>query len=241
MQDDTLLDVRDLSTGYGPVAVVHDLNLRVGRGEIVALLGPNGAGKTTTILTLGGTIPPHAGEVRYKGAQLKGPLHKRTRRGIAVITEERSIFKQLTTATNLKLGRGPTEKALELFPELRPLLGRKAGLLSGGEQQILTLARALASDPDLLIVDELSLGLAPLVVKRLLEAVTVAAGRGVGVLLVEQHARKALGIADRAYVMRRGRVDIEGEASDLLARFDEIERSYLRARPSDGQEPGGAP
>jgi len=225
-----VLETRKLCSGYGPIPVVHDLDVIVDGGEIVLLLGPNGAGKTTTMLTLAGILPASAGAVDFNGVPLRGPLHKRARQGIALITEERSIFPQLSAATNLRLGRGDMKNAIAIFPELEPLLGRKAGLLSGGEQQMLTLARALASEPNLLLVDELSVGLAPLIVKRLLDALRVAAGRGVGVLLVEQHARKALAIADRAYVMRRGRIDLDGSASDLLGQFDEIEHSYLHAK-----------
>lgn len=141
------------------------------------------------------------------------------------------MFMQLTAGGNLRLGRGEMADALELFPELEPLLRRKAGLISGGEQQILTLARALASKPRLLLADELSLGLAPLVVRRLMAAVRRAADQGVGVLLVEQQARQALDIADRAYVMRRGRVELEGRSDDLAGQLAQIEESYL-AGPS---------
>ena len=238
MGEHPLLDVTGLSAGYGSVAVVHDVSLSVAPGEIIALLGPNGAGKTTTIMALAGILPPQSGDLKFLGTALRGPIHQRSRRGIAVIPEERSIFRQLTTATNLKLGRGPTDKALDLFPELRPHLGRKAGLLSGGQQQMLTLARALASEPKLLIIDELSLGLAPLLVRRLLDAIVAASERGIGILLVEQHARMALAIADRGYVMRRGRVDIEGDGCDLLRRFEEIERSYMHDRGSLSSDQG---
>jgi branched-chain amino acid transport system ATP-binding protein len=154
-------------------------------------------------------------------------LFRRAKRGLAIVTEERSVFMGLSTAANLRLGRGETARALELFPELEKLLGRQAGMLSGGEQQILTLARALAGEPKLLLADELSLGLAPLIVERILRAVREAADRNVGVLLVEQHALQALQLADRAYVLRRGRIELEGKASDLLDRLGEIERSYL--------------
>jgi branched-chain amino acid transport system ATP-binding protein len=146
----------------------------------------------------------------------------------------------LTSAENLRVGNGPAEKALELFPELEPHLKRKAGLLSGGQQQILTLARALATDPQVLLADELSLGLAPLIVNRLLQAVREAADRGVGVLLVEQHARQALATADRVCVLQRGRVALEGTAKEIAGRLDEVEQTYLEGpaiEPPDGTQP----
>jgi branched-chain amino acid transport system ATP-binding protein len=227
-----LLDVSGLSVGYGDLPVVEDLDLHVEAGEVVALLGANGAGKSTTILALAGALPAH-GEVRFDGAPLRGPVHRRARLGIAVIPEGRSIFMGLSTERNLQLGPGPIEAALDLFPELRPLLARRAGMLSGGEQQILGLARALASQPRLLIVDELSLGLAPKVVQRLLRALRSAAERGTGVLLVEQHARQALAVTDRGYVMSRGRCDLSGTGAELLGRLGDIERTYLHG-PVEG-------
>ena len=193
---------------------------------MVALLGPNGAGKTTTLLALGGVLPS-TGEVRYDDRPLTGPLHRRARRGLGLITEERAVFRQLSTRTNLALGAGGVDGALEVFPELDRLLDRKAGLLSGGEQQMVVLARALAARPRLLLVDELSLGLAPMMVARLLTALGEAAADGMSVLLVEQHARQALEIAARAYVLLRGAIELEGTGADLLARLPEIERTYL--------------
>jgi sulfate-transporting ATPase len=222
-----LLEAVELTAGYGSLPAVRSLDLRVEAGEIVALLGPNGAGKTTTLLTLAGELAPISGEVRWKGQATRAPLHVRAREGLALITEERSIFKRLTTAANLRLGRGPTAEALRLFPELEALLPRRAGLLSGGEQQILALARALAGRPSLLIVDELSLGLAPLVIDRLFDALREAAARGVGVLLVEQNARRALDVADRVYVLNRGQLVLSGDAADLRDREDEVRASYL--------------
>ena len=227
-----LLEAVGLSAGHGGVPVVHDLDLEVHRGEVVVLLGANGAGKTTTLRTLAGAIPAVAGEVRWDGTSTSEPLHRRARRGLGLVTEERSVFMGLTAEANLRLGRGPVEAAVDLFPELKPLLKRRAGLMSGGEQQILTLARALAGDPSALLADELSLGLAPLVVTRLLAAVREAADRGVAVLLVEQHAAQALAIADRGYVFRRGRVVMSGSADDLRAGFDEIRNSYLDGPPT---------
>ncbi|MGH9030632.1 MAG: ABC transporter ATP-binding protein [Acidimicrobiia bacterium] len=223
----TLLETRALSAGYGRLAAVRDLDLRVERGEVVALLGPNGAGKSTTLKTIAGALPSLGGEIVWKGESTRAPMHRRVRLGFAYVPEERSIFMDLTAAENLRVGDGPIEKALELFPELALHLKRKAGLLSGGQQQILSLARALAAEPDLLLADELSLGLAPLVVHRLLEAVRAAAGRGVGVLLVEQHAHQALSVADRVYVLQRGRVALQGTAQEVLGRLDEVEQTYL--------------
>jgi len=222
-----LLEARGLNAGYDQVAVVRDLDLYVDAGEVVALLGPNGAGKTTTLLTLSGDLPALSGDVMFKGAPTKAPLHRRARQGLAFVTEERSVFMRLSTAENLRVGRGEMSRALELFPELASRLKVPAGLLSGGEQQMLTLARALSRDTDLLLADELSLGLAPLAVQRLLRAVRLAADRGVGVLLVEQHIRHALEIADRAYVMRRGRVEMSGTAGERRDRLRDIEASYL--------------
>ena len=155
--------------------------------------------------------------------------------GLAYVPEERSVFMGLTASENLRVGDGPPGLALELFPELAPHLKRRAGLLSGGQQQILTLARALASGPQVLLADELSLGLAPLVVARLLQAVREAAGRGVGVLLVEQHAAQALAVADRVYVLQRGRIALDGPADEIRGRLDEVEQTYLAARDADAR------
>jgi len=222
-----LVSVRGLAAGYGELAAVRDLDLEVHPGEVVALLGPNGAGKSTTLLTIAGELAPLAGEVRCLGATGRVPLQARARRGLAFVPEERAVISSLSVAGNLRLRRGATADALELFPELEPLVHRRAGLLSGGEQQMLTLGRALAGDPRLLLVDELSLGLAPLVVQRLLRAVRAAADRGVGVLLVEQHASEAMRVADRVIVLRRGRVVLEGAAADLRGHVGDLEQAYL--------------
>jgi branched-chain amino acid transport system ATP-binding protein len=231
-----VLATENLTVGYGAVPVVHDVSIHVAAGEVVALLGPNGAGKSTTIMAIAGVLPIISGEVRLSGQRLKAPLHRRAKQGLSVVTEGRSVFMGLSTATNLALGRGPVARALELFPELVPLMSRRAGLLSGGEQQILTLARALAARPVALVVDELSLGLAPLVVRRLLDAVRAAADDGIGVLLVEQHARQALALADRGYVLQRGRVELEGTGTELIDRIDEIEAAYLHQPMTEDQD-----
>jgi branched-chain amino acid transport system ATP-binding protein len=222
-----LLAAREMSAGYGATEVLRGVSLRVGEGEVVALLGANGAGKTTTLLALSGEIALSAGEVSWLGQPSRSKLHRKARAGLAFVTEERSVFMGLTCAQNLRLGKGGIRGALEVMPELEPLLPRRAGLLSGGEQQFLTLARALASSPRVLLADELSLGLGPLVVSRLLSRVREAADRGTGVLLVEQHVRQALAVADRAYVMQRGRVVLEGSGADIRLRLDEIETTYL--------------
>jgi branched-chain amino acid transport system ATP-binding protein len=223
-----LLEAIDLSAGYGSLAAVRNLNLRVGEGEIVALLGANGAGKTTTILTLCGELEPLAGEVRWLGEPATAPLHVRARQGLSLVTEEKAVFMGLTAAENLRLGRGDPALAAQLFPELVPHLSRRAGLLSGGQQQMLTLARALVSRPRVLLADELTLGLAPILVSRLLEAVREAADSlGTGVLLVEQHVRQALRWADRIYVLQRGICVLEDTAESARGRIEEIEHSYL--------------
>ena len=208
------------------MAVVHNLDLQVQPGEIVVLLGANGAGKTTTLLTMAGELPP-AGRVLMDGRPAPRALHTRVRRGLRFITEERSVLMSMSVADNLRLAHRDITPCLELFPELDPLLSRKAGLLSGGEQQMLTLARAVVGDGRILLADELSLGLAPLVVRRLLSAVRSCADRGMGVLLVEQQARLALNIADRGYVLRQGEVIIAGSAAQLRADMANIESSYL--------------
>lgn len=226
-----VLTAAGLAAGYDRQPVVRDLDLEVRAGEVVALLGANGMGKSTTLLALAGALPALAGEVRLHGRAVRSGLAARARSGVGLITEERSVFARLTVADNLRLGRGAPARALELFPELREHLGRRAGLLSGGQQQMLTLGRALAARPAVLLVDELSLGLAPLVVQRLLDAVRAAADEGTAVVLVEQHASRALAVADHALVLQRGRCALRGTAAELRTRFDDIERSYLAGRP----------
>jgi branched-chain amino acid transport system ATP-binding protein len=222
------LEARGIAAGYGPQPVIHDIDISVRRGEVVALLGANGAGKTTTLLTLAGELPLLRGEVAIDGIVTKAPLYKRARNGLTFVTEEKSVFMGLSTRDNLRVAGVDLDEALTMFPELERRLNIRGGLLSGGEQQMLTLARALARKPRVLLADELSMGLAPLIVKRLLEAVRAAADeRGTAVLLVEQHVRKALKYADRAYVMRRGRLELSGTAAELRARINEIEDQYL--------------
>jgi branched-chain amino acid transport system ATP-binding protein len=178
------------------------------------------------------------GEVHFLGAVTKAPLHRRARAGLGFVTEEKSVIMELTVAENLRLAAVPISAATDLFPEVKVLLNRPAGLLSGGEQQMLTLARALGRAPRVLLADELSLGLAPLVVRRLLAAVRQATyDRGIGVLLVEQHVRQALEIADRVYVMQRGRITLSGTADQLKDQLTQIEASYLEARTDTTSDP----
>jgi branched-chain amino acid transport system ATP-binding protein len=222
-----VLSAVGLSAGYRGVACVRDVSLDVRPGEIVVVLGPNGAGKTTTLLTMAGALPGLGGEVRWRGTATTAPLHQRVRAGLGLVPEERSVISRLSVRDNLRIGAGPVDRALSLFPELKPLLTRRAGLLSGGEQQMLSTARALAADPAVLLADEMSLGLAPLIVGRLMRALRDAADRGTGVVLVEQHARQALAVADRALVLRRGSVVWSGSAAEARRDLRQIEGEYL--------------
>ena len=232
-----VINVEGLSAGYGGVPIVRNLSLTVGAGEVVALLGPNGAGKTTTLLTLSGLLAPIAGQVDVLGATIVGVRpHLLPRRGVVHVPEDRSLFFDLTVEENIRLGstgdrttrRDARDRALTLFPALQPLARRKAGLLSGGEQQMLAMARSLASEPKVLLVDELSLGLAPIIVEQLLQIVrNIADETGCGVLIVEQHVHMALEIADRGYVLGNGKLRLEGQASDLAANRSLLEETYL--------------
>ena len=224
-----LVEAVGLQAGYAGHPVVRDVDLAVHPGEVVTLLGANGAGKTTTLLTLAGYLKPVGGVLRVDGEESQAPLSTRARKGMAFVTEDKSVFFQLTVRENLRVGGVTPGSVTELFPELHPLLDRKAGLLSGGEQQMLSVGRALARRPRLLLLDELSLGLAPLIVARLLRAVRDAADGGVGVLLVEQHVEQALDVADRALVLQRGTVVLSGTADEVRDRRDLLEDSYLMA------------
>ena len=221
-----VLETQDVHAGYGDVTVVRDLNVHVASGEIVALLGRNGAGKTTALLTMAGALRPISGEIQFLGTPDRSSLAGRARRGLGLMTDDRSIFFGLTVRENLRLARGNGD-ALSVFPELGGMLDRPAGLLSGGEQQMLGLAAVLAREPKLLLIDELSFGLAPRIVQRLMTAVRQVADRGTAVILVEQFARIALDVADRAYVLVNGRVAREGTTDELRANVGELESTYL--------------
>jgi branched-chain amino acid transport system ATP-binding protein len=229
------LAVRDLSAGYRGVPVVRELNLEVRPGEVVALLGPNGAGKTTTLETIAGLNRPISGTVELSGQNVGGePAYVLARRSLALVPEGRALFPGLTVREHLRLAGGRRQRAgreeelLEMLPELRKCLGRKAGLLSGGEQQMLAVGRALVMRPRMLLVDEMSLGLAPVIVERLLPILRRAADElGSSVLFVEQHVALALEISDRAYVLTHGRIRLEGPAAELRERRELLAASYL--------------
>ena len=229
----TLLTVENLHTGYLGIPAVRSLSLTVGSGEVVALLGPNGAGKTTTLSTIAGLLKTISGTIRLGDQEITDrPAFRLARLGMSLVPEDRALFYGLTVRENLGMARGkqslPEDELLEMLPELEKCLGRKAGVLSGGEQQMLAVGRALVSRPRLLLVDEMSLGLAPVIVERLLPVLRrVADELGTGVLFVEQHISMALEIADRAYVLNHGELVLEGAAADLRGRHDLVEASYL--------------
>jgi branched-chain amino acid transport system ATP-binding protein len=222
-----VIQARGLCAGYGAVPAIVEVDLHLEQGEMIALLGANGAGKTTTLLALAGAIRPTSGQISLLGDTDRRPIYRRVQEGLAVLPEQKAVFMGLTVRDNLLLGRGEPQLALELFPELETRLKVRAGLLSGGEQQMLALARILAARPKLILADELSLGLAPLVVRRLLQALSEAAEAGAGILIVEQHPHIALKWTDRAYVMRRGRIELADNSLELLKRVDEVTALYL--------------
>ncbi len=244
MSDEPVLRVEQLVAGHDGIPVVHGIDLHVAAGEVVALLGANGAGKTTTLLTISGVLPALEGRVEVLGETAPrrrrarpAEVAQRARRGVAHVPEDRGLFFDLTVAENLRLGRPrgrgapeplPMEQVLEWFPALRNVLDRRAGLLSGGEQQMLALARAVLGRPRLLMVDEMSLGLAPIIVDHLLPVLrSIALELHAGVLLVEQHVALVLAVSDRAYLLDRGRVLASGAAAELAGRADLIESGYL--------------
>ena len=232
----TGLDVRGLTAGYGAAPVISELNLRVDAGEVVAMLGRNGAGKTTTLMAIGGFVKRSAGVVTVNGNAVSGAPHHRMRGLVGLVLEGRSVFPPMTTAQYLKVGGVGVADAVRLFPELEPRLNVRAGNLSGGEQQMLSLARAMCRRPRVLLLDELSFGLAPVICERLFSRVReFAADHGIAVVLVEQHLHYAAQVADRAVVMSQGRIALELPASELTSRAAEVERLYLGTAEMDGK------
>jgi branched-chain amino acid transport system ATP-binding protein len=233
LQTVPVLQLDGLSAGYDAAAVVRELDLYVGAGEVVALLGPNGAGKTTTLRAISGLVRPMAGMIRLGGADIAGRSPTaRARLGIAHVPEGRGVFFGMTVGEHFRIGyrgeRLDADVAFGYFPALAKLVDRRVGLLSGGEQQMLTLGRALARQPRLLLLDELSLGLAPVIVEQLLPVVaTYARDSGCAVLLVEQHIQIALAVAERAYVLSHGELVVHESADVLRADHQLILASYL--------------
>lgn len=223
---DLALSVKDLRVGYGGIAAVKGVSLDVRRGEIVTLIGANGAGKTSTLKGIVGLVPPQSGEVTLFGESLRGvPTHRVAAKGVALVPEGRAIFGNLTVSENLELGaflkREPAPLAarlarvLALFPRLSERMSQEAGTLSGGEQQMLAIGRALMGEPRLLLLDEPSLGLAPKLVEQIFEAIVQIAQGGLTILLVEQNTRLALETASRAYVLVTGELALCGECAEL--------------------------
>jgi branched-chain amino acid transport system ATP-binding protein len=243
-----LLSVAGLSAGYGRVGVLRDVDLRVGTGEIVALLGANGAGKSTLLKSIAGLLAPSGGTVMYAGRDITGRRAERlVREGLALVPEGRLLFSEMTVAENLELGAYTIRRAArarvlgerlsrvhELFPVLSERSTQIAATLSGGEQQMLAVGRALMSGPTLLLLDEPSLGLAPKVIAEIFAVLDALRVSGVSVLLAEQDARLALRHADRGYVMRTGQVVLSGSSETLLA-DDSIRRIYLGMQHAEGE------
>ncbi|WP_455922617.1 ABC transporter ATP-binding protein [Pseudomonas putida] len=222
-----LLHIRDLKVRYGAIEAVKGIDLHVQAGERVTLIGANGAGKTSTLKALAGLLPAAAGDIRFAGASIVGtPAHRLPGQGLALVPEGRGIFSRMSVLENLQAGahlrRDRQQVSDEIdglfahFPRLRERLAQPAGLLSGGEQQMLALARALLSRPRLLVLDEPSMGLAPLMVEKIFEVIDSVCQAGMTLLLVEQNARLALQVTDRAYVMDSGRIALSGESAQLL-------------------------
>lgn len=234
-----MLHINDLNVHYGVIHALHDVSLRVDEGEIVTLIGSNGAGKSTTLLALSGLLRPSSGTIDFTGKNLLTvPPHERVSSGLVQVPEGRRVFGTMTVAENLDLGsytrrdKAAVQKDLEevydLFPRLRERRQQAAGTMSGGEQQMLAVGRALMSRPRLLLLDEPSLGLAPLLVKEIFNVIKRIRDRGVTVLLVEQNAHMSLAIADRAYVLETGRIVMSGAANEI-ARDSRIKEAYLGA------------
>lgn len=222
-----LLELRNLDVAYGGIRAVRGLNLVVNRGELVSLIGANGAGKSTTLRAICGLVPLAGGDILYGGESIaRVPSYMLVRRGLVMVPEGRGIFGQLTIEENLAMGaysrndaagiRRDVEHVLELFPRLRERLRQSAGTLSGGEQQMLAMGRAMISRPRLLLLDEPSMGLAPIMVDRIFDVIRTIADDGVTILLIEQNARLALETSNRGYVMESGRLILEGPSQQLL-------------------------
>jgi branched-chain amino acid transport system ATP-binding protein len=233
------LVVRDLRISYGRIEVVHGLALRAAPGRVTCLIGPNGAGKTTTIHGILAIVPPRAGEITLDGVPIAGlPTHRVVRLGVGVVPQGRRIFPTLTVLENLRMGavtsperwasREAVEEVFALFPVLAQLRRRLGGVLSGGEQQMLAMGRALIARPRLLLLDEPSMGLAPRMVERVYEALWRLRGRGMTIVLAEQNANAALALSDDAYVLESGRIDESGP-SDELRRSTRVQEIYLGA------------
>ena len=231
----SLLEVDDIEVRYGAIKALKGVSFEVDEGEIVALLGANGAGKTTTQRTVSGMLRPALGQIRYDGRRIDGiPAHELLHLGVCHVPEGRHVFPMMTVAENLEMGafrfKKPDEKVLahvlELFPRMQERYGQRAGTLSGGEQQMLAIGRALMGKPRLLLLDEPSMGLAPLIVKQIFDIIKEINTDGVTVLLVEQNAAQALALANRGYVLETGEIVLSGTGRDLLA-DDRVRAAYL--------------
>jgi branched-chain amino acid transport system ATP-binding protein len=235
-----------LRGGRGATTAFRDVDLAVDAGRVLALLGPNGAGKTTLLLTMAGLLPPQAGTVEVDGKGLKGGRPSLANRsGVILVPDDRSLFTTLTVEENLRVGArkgGPSPRdMLVVFPALEKRWTLDAGDLSGGEQQMLAMARALIQEPKVLLVDELSMGLAPLIVESLLEAVRrIAADHGCAVVLVEQHVNLALTVADEAAVMNHGKIVLRSDAASLREQPERLEEAYFGAVPTEETAPAGS-
>ena len=235
----TLLKVDNINVFYGNIHAVKDVSFEVNEGEIVTLIGANGAGKSTTLKTISGLLHPKTGDVLYKGKSIKGVrAHKIVEQGLAHVPEGRHVFTRMSVQENLEMGafslkdQSSLGKDLEMvfdyFPRLKERRRQLAGTLSGGEQQMVAMGRALMSHPKTILMDEPSMGLSPLLVKEIFDIIVTLRKRGITVLLVEQNAKMALSIADRAYVLETGKITMEGKASDLL-HDEKVRKAYLGA------------
>jgi branched-chain amino acid transport system ATP-binding protein len=232
-----MLEVRNIEVAYGKIVAVKDVSLSVAEGEIVTLIGSNGAGKSTTLRTISGLLKPRSGEISFKGERIDGrPGHEIVGLGICHSPEGRRIFPRMTVRENLELGaflrddkaaiNADMERVLDLFPRLRERIEQRSGTMSGGEQQMLAVSRALMGSPSLLLLDEPSMGLAPVLVEMIFETILKIREQGTTILLIEQNAMAALDVADRAYVLESGKVKMSGKASDLR-KDDQIAKAYL--------------